>query len=119
MSKTTAPDCLYLYRLFCDGCVLKVLSEHKDIGDLWSDVLAREKNGQRIDFWEPRGEGYEEIIVRPSKINAVDRIAETDLVPEQPNRDQRRKQDKARRDEQGSMGLKGGSIEIGQKAKKV
>lgn len=114
-----APDRLYLYRLFCEGCTLKVLSEHKDIGDLWSDILAREKSEERIDFWEPRGEGYEEIIVRPSKIVAVDRMAETDLVPEQPNREQRRKDDDVRRSERGSLDLKGGGIRIGQQAKKV
>lgn len=113
-----APDRVYLYRLFCDGCTLKVFSTHKDIGDLWTDILAREKTEDRIDFWEPRREGYEEIIVRPSKIVAVDRIAETDIAPEQPNRDTRRKEDVTRRAEQGDLGLAGGGIQIGQSSKK-
>ena len=114
-----APDRLYLYRLFCDGCTLKVFSEHKNLGDLWSDILAREKTEERIDFWEPRGTGYEELIVRPSRIVAIDRMAEENITPEQPNRKQRREKDTDRRNGENATGLKGGSICIGQSAKKV
>lgn len=112
------PDTLYLYRLFCKGCVLKVLSTHKNIGDLWEDIRAREKDGDRIDFWEPRDQHFEEIIVRPSMIIAVDRFTETDVVPEQPNREQRRKEDLERRDRESSTPLGKGGIQIGQIAKK-
>jgi len=111
------PDILYLYRLFCRGCVLKVLSEHKDIGDLWTDILAREKDEDRIDFWEPRPDHtYEEIIVRPSMIIAVDRLLATELTSEQPNRDKRRKEDRERREN--AVQISGGRIQIGQSAKR-
>lgn len=119
MKTPTPPDRLYLYRLFCVGCTLKVLSEHKNIGDLWEDILSREKQGHdRIDFWEPRVDHCEEIVVRPSKIVAVDRLAETDLTPEQPNRKERRREDQERREHESSTSLGKGGIQIGQTVKK-
>lgn len=107
------PEELHAYRLFCEGCTLKVLAASRSVVELWQYILDH-RDEDMVVLYSLRKDGvYQQIVVNPSRVVAADPF---DDLPYEPNREQRRREDEAAR---GRMSLgAGGRVQIGQVAKK-
>lgn len=111
------PDQLYVYRVYCGGTVVRLLSEHHTLEEFWAAVLeARRGDDSALWCWcspDPSGH-YARFCLDAS---AVVGVQDNDGAIQQPNvKEQRRRAEKERRDRQ--PGLVGGRVLLGQQARK-
>ena len=109
------PNNLYKYRLFCEGAILTVLSEHQDLGLVWSAVLqARKNNEPAFKFWIAEANHFARFCADPLKIIMMgEPVGGIQVV--QPNKAAQIKADKERRNVSSSKG----TVQLGKQAAKL